>query len=131
MTEQNLITSRQAATAAAADFSPEEVTVVRSGCLDTAYPFVCDYARRTLVQEPTLGPTEKDRTRILHEGGLRIRTTIDPPSQQQVQSRITDVVKASDPLISTVDMIEPGTGRILAMAQSRPVMGGDEVAGQT
>ncbi len=131
MTEQNLITPRQAATASAANFFRDKVTEVRSGCLDTAFPFVCDYVRRTLVRDPTLGPTEEDRRRILHEGGLRIRTTVDPSTQRQVQSRITDVVDASDPLISTMDMIEPGTGRILGMAQSRPVMGAGEAAGQT
>lgn len=131
MSKQNVVTPQQAAKAAATDFSHNKVTAIRSGCLGTDYPNVCDYVRRTLIQDPALGPTEKDRARNLYGGGLTIRTTIDPSTQKQTQSRIADVVGASDPVISTMDMIEPGTGRILAMAQSRPVMGADQKAGQT
>jgi membrane peptidoglycan carboxypeptidase len=36
-----------------------------------------------------------------------------------------------DPVISTMNMIQPGTGLIIAMAQSRPVMGSDAKKGQT
>ncbi len=41
------------------------------------------------------------------------------------------MVGPKDPLISTMNMIQPGTGLILAMAQSRPVMGSDTKKGQT
>ena len=41
------------------------------------------------------------------------------------------MVGAKDPLISTMNMIQPGTGLIIAMAQSRPVMGCNAKKGQT
>ena len=41
------------------------------------------------------------------------------------------MVGPKDPLISTMNMIQPGTGLIIAMAQSRPVMGSDAKKGQT
>ncbi len=47
------------------------------------------------------------------------------------QKRLSKVVSPTDPIISTMNMIQPGTGLILAMAQSRPVMGDNEKAGET
>jgi membrane peptidoglycan carboxypeptidase len=44
---------------------------------------------------------------------------------------VSDVVGPTDPLISTMNMIQPGTGLIVAMAQSRPVMGDSDKKGQT
>ena len=41
------------------------------------------------------------------------------------------MVGPKDPLISTMNMIQPGTGLIVAMAQSRPVMGSNAKKGQT
>ena len=41
------------------------------------------------------------------------------------------MVGPTDPVISAMDMIEPGTGLIVAMAQSRPVMGDNAKKGQT
>lgn len=131
MVEQHMVTAQQAARAAAVGFSRGGLTVSGSGCLDSPYPFICDYVRRTLLQQPSFGTTRADRAKMLDQGGLTIRTTIDSRSQQLVQARLADVVGPTDPLISTMDMIEPGTGRIVAMAQSRPVMGSDEALGQT
>ncbi len=41
------------------------------------------------------------------------------------------VVGPTDPVISTMNMIEPGTGLIVAMAQSRPKMGNNKKKGET
>ncbi|GAA3551138.1 transglycosylase domain-containing protein [Microlunatus spumicola] len=112
-------------------FSEKQVTEVASGCQSTDLPFVCDYVRRTVLQMPSLGKTEADREKLLMRGGLTIRTAIDPDTQDEVQEKVNDAVSAKDPVISVMDMIEPGTGKIVAMAQSRPVMGSDAKKGQT
>ena len=112
-------------------FSEKGVENLSSGCLSSDLPFVCDYVKRTVLQMPSLGKTEADRTKLLMQGGLTIRTGIDPDTQESVQKRVSAAVGPKDPVISVMDMIEPGTGKIVAMAQSRPVMGSDAKKGQT
>ena len=112
-------------------FSPKDVENLASGCQSTDYPFVCDYAKRSVLQMPSLGKTDADREKLLMQGGLTIRTAIDPDTQDTVQKKVSDAVGPKDPVIAAMDMIEPGTGRILAMAQSRPVMGASAKKGQT
>ena len=68
---------------------------------------------------------------MINRGGLTIQTAIDPKTQDLAQKKVSSVVGPKDPLISTMNMIQPGTGLIIAMAQSRPVMGSDAKKGQT
>jgi membrane peptidoglycan carboxypeptidase len=50
--------------------------------------------------------------------------------QDKVQDALSGVVAPTDPVISATVQIQPGTGKILAMAQSRP-FGNDASQGQT
>ena len=68
---------------------------------------------------------------MVNRGGLTIHTAIDPKTQDLAQKKVSAVVGPQDPLISTMNMIQPGTGLIVAMAQSRPVMGSNAKKGQT
>ncbi|WP_375426257.1 transglycosylase domain-containing protein [uncultured Friedmanniella sp.] len=131
MTELKLITSAQAKKAKKVEFDPKDGKVVHAGCLDTRYPFLCDYVRLTLLQSPALGKTEAERRDALYRGGLTIQTAIDPKTQDLAQKKVSSVVSPTDPLISTMNMIQPGTGLIVASAQSRPVMGRSKKKGQT
>jgi membrane peptidoglycan carboxypeptidase len=79
----------------------------------------------------SLGDTVQEREDMLKRGGLTIQTAIDPQTQDLAQKKVSSVVGAKDPLISTMNMIQPGTGLIVASAQSRPVMGSDKKKGQT
>ena len=110
-------------------FAKGDVESVVSGCQSTDYPFICDYVKRTVLQMPSLGTTEAQREQALMRGGLTIRTAIDPKTQDSVQQAVSAAVGPQDPVIAAMDMVEPGTGRIIAMAQSRPVMGSKK--GQT
>ena len=112
-------------------FAKGDVKTLASGCQSSELPFICDYVRRTVLQMPSLGKTDADRLKLLMQGGLTIRTGIDPDVQKTVQDKVSNAVGAKDPVIAAMDMIEPGTGRIVAMAQSRPVMGSDTKKGQT
>jgi membrane peptidoglycan carboxypeptidase len=131
MVELKLITLQQAKVAKQAGFDEKLVKKTRNGCVGTRYPFLCDYVRRTLLNTPSLGKTEEDRENMINRGGLVIQTAIDPKTQDLAEQKVSSVVGPKDPVISTMNMIQPGTGLIIAMAQSRPVMGSNAKKGQT
>jgi len=131
MLELGLITPDEAATAKATPFDQSKVVVSRTGCVGTLYPFMCDYVVRSLLQNPALGATADDRRNTIYRGGLVIKTQIDPAAMDAAQQAVSSKVIATDPVISTMVEVQPGTGLILAMAQSRSVMGTNADAGQT
>jgi membrane peptidoglycan carboxypeptidase len=131
MVELKLITLDQAKEAKKTGFDQKLVQKTRNGCVGTRYPFLCDYVRRTLLNTPSLGKTADDRENMINRGGLVIQTAIDPKIQDLAQKKVSAVVGPRDPVISTMNMIQPGTGLMIAMAQSRPVMGSDAKKGQT
>src|SRR3954470_19075810 len=131
MAELKLISVDQARKAKKSGFNQDQVKKTRNGCVGTRYPFLCDYVRRTLLNAPSLGKTDEERENMINRGGLIIQTAIDPKTQDLAQRKVSSVVGPRDPLISTMNMIQPGTGLIIAMAQSRPVMGSDAKKGQT
>src|SRR4051794_25200691 len=131
MAELTMITPDQVARAKKVSFDKKLVKPTPNGCVGTRYPFLCDYVYRTLLNTPSLGKTVEERENAVKRGGLTIQTAIDPKTQDLAQKRVSSVVGAKDPLISTMNMIQPGTGLIVAMAQSRPVMGAKAKKGQT
>src|SRR6478752_4426698 len=131
MTELGMITPAEAVKAKKTRFDPKTVRPTPNGCVGTRYPFLCDYVRRTLLNTPSLGKSVADREKRINRGGLTIQTAIDPKVQDLAQRKVSAVVAAKDPLISTMNMIQPGTGLIVAMVQSRPVMGSKAKKGQT
>ncbi|HYP43772.1 MAG TPA: transglycosylase domain-containing protein [Propionibacteriaceae bacterium] len=131
MAELQMITPQQQAAAKKAKFDEDAIEGVRNGCIGTRYPFLCDYVRRTMLASPSLGKTEEDRANLINRGGLTIQTAIDPKTQDIAQKRVNAIVGPTDPLISTMNMIKPGTGLIVAMAQSRPEMGSNAKKGET
>lgn len=127
--EIGYITKEEAAAAKEIGFSRRMIRETPNGCVSTEFPFLCDYVRRSLLQEPALGKTPKERENTLNRGGLVIRTKINRQAQRQAEKAVNAVVGPSDPMIGVMVMMEPGTGLITAMAQSRPQMGTG--AGQT
>jgi membrane peptidoglycan carboxypeptidase len=131
MAELKLITPRQVVATKRTGFDESLVKPTRNGCVGTRYPFLCDYVRRTLLQSESLGKTVEERSNMIKRGGITVRTAIDPRSQDRAQKAVSRVVDAKDPIISTMTMLQPGTGLIVAMAQSRPVMGLSKKKGET
>jgi membrane peptidoglycan carboxypeptidase len=131
MLELGLITPAEATTAKATPFDRSKVVPSQTGCVGRKYPFMCDYVVRTLLLNPALGATADERRNTIYRGGLVIKTQIDPVAMDAAQQAVTSKVAATDPVISTMVEVQPGTGLILAMAQSRPVMGTNADAGQT
>jgi membrane peptidoglycan carboxypeptidase len=131
MLELGLITPPEAAAAKATPFDQSKVLPSHTGCVGTLYPFMCDYVVRSLLQNPALGTTADDRRNTIYRGGLVIKTQINPDAMNAAQQAVSSKVAATDPVISTMVEVQPGTGLILAMAQSRPVMGTNADAGET
>ncbi|MGW5191049.1 transglycosylase domain-containing protein [Kribbella sp. NPDC004138] len=97
-----------------------KVEPVPNGCANSRYPFYCDYVVSKLLANPALGATVKDRDHYLKTGGLLIRTSIDPRIQAAAQASIEEHSKRTDSAIAAITIVEPGTGLVKAMVQSRP-----------
>ncbi len=126
-----LPTQAEADAAKKVPFDKTKVSSVKNGCVGTRYPFLCDYVRRTLLDNKNLGETRADREAQLLRGGLTIQTMIDPAAQDAAQAQVSSKVLPVHPVIAASVLIEPGTGLVVAMAQSRPVMGNDVGSGET
>ncbi|MGW2423327.1 transglycosylase domain-containing protein [Streptomyces sp. NPDC001709] len=101
----------------------------KNGCITAVKGagFFCDYVRDVVLNDPVFGKTKETRAKLWNQGGLTIRTTLDPQAQDSVQASIKQHVYKSDPVATAATIVEPGTGKILAMGQSRPYgFGGNE-----
>jgi membrane peptidoglycan carboxypeptidase len=99
---------------------PSQVRPVRNGCANSPYPFYCEYVVSKLLQNPALGATVQARDHYLKTGGLTIRTSIDPRIQAAAQTSIDKRSKPTDNTIAAITVVEPGTGLVKAMVQSKP-----------
>ncbi len=132
MLELNLITSQEATDAKATKFDASKVTSKLKGCANSSLPFICDYALQVLTKQATaLGATESERLNRIYRGGLTITTEIDTKAQNKAQKVVNNNVSPKDPAIGVIVMMDPQTGLIKAMAQSRPDMGTNWRKGQT
>ncbi|WP_162891347.1 transglycosylase domain-containing protein [Aeromicrobium sp. A1-2] len=107
-----------------------KITEYPNGCVSTVAEFSCDYVRRYLLTQDALGADTEERQRALERGGLTIKSTIDVDKQKATNKAVTATVKAKDGAIGALAMIEPGTGAVRALTQSRP-MGRDKKKGQS
>ncbi len=101
-----------------------------NGCLNSTAPFFCDYVIEYLRQDEALGATVEERNKMLAGGGLTIQTTMDPRFQRASTRAVRESVNPTEEAIGALAMVQPGTGEVKALAQSRP-MGRDRSKGQT
>ncbi|MGY0017619.1 transglycosylase domain-containing protein [Streptomyces sp. YJ-C3] len=99
-----------------------KVSKPQNGCITAVKgsAFFCDYVRRVFLSDPVFGKTKEDRAKVWNRGGLTVKTTLDPQSQDSVQASIQENVYKSDKVATAVTLVEPGTGKILGMGQSKP-----------
>lgn len=122
------ITQREADEAAERDLGLE-ISEPRNGCITAVHDagFFCDYVRQEFLSNPAFGETREERSELWTLGGLTIQTTLDPQAQQAAAQAAADGAHADDAVTAAVVQVEPGTGNILSMAQSRPYgTNGDE-----
>ncbi|WP_175408569.1 transglycosylase domain-containing protein [Streptomyces sp. TRM64462] len=99
-----------------------KVTQPKNGCITArdGAGFFCDYVRAVFLSDKVFGETREDRAKIWNRGGLTIRTTLDPQAQRAAQESLKDHVYQTDKVAAAITMVQPGTGKILAMGQSKP-----------
>ena len=83
--------------------------------------YFCDYVTKIIRNDPAFGKTEDDRLKLLYRGGLTITTTLRPKEQTQAYKSVTKAIPVKDKskLAAVLVTVEPGTGKITAMAQNR------------
>ncbi|MFJ9612417.1 transglycosylase domain-containing protein [Streptomyces noursei] len=114
--------TRAEADAAAALPIKLKISRPQNGCITATdgAGFFCDYVREVLLNDKTFGATREIRSQRWMQGGLTIRTTLDRQSQKAIQASLSKHVYEDDPVAAAGAVVEPGTGKILGMGQSRP-----------
>jgi len=102
----------------------------QNGCVNATAPFFCDYVVNYLEQDPDLGSTVDARKKLLYSGGLVIHTTLESANQKAADAAVAKNVYPTDNAVGAIAEVQPGTGNVLTLAQSRP-MGADRKKGQS
>ncbi|WP_329093168.1 MULTISPECIES: transglycosylase domain-containing protein [unclassified Streptosporangium] len=89
------------------------------GCDGSVYPYFCLYVHRELLTNTAFGHTRAERERRLARGGIVLRTTLAPKAQRAAERAIAARVGRKDTEVAAEAMVQPGTGRIRAMAASK------------
>lgn len=129
MAELNVITEQQADKTKAKGLKLD-INKTQNGCFFSRAPFFCDYVLRYLMRDRSLGRTAEERWRLLNSGGLTIRTTVDLRFQDAADESVRSHVYKENDAIGALAMVEPRTGEVKAIAQSRP-MGARKKQGET
>ena len=118
MAHEGMISQKQRAAAAKTGLGLH-MAKFEQGCYYSKYPFFCDYVQAVLLSDPALGKSEEERRRLLYRGGLVVQSTLDVRAQDAAQKAVSETVAPTDLVHGALSMVEPGTGAIKAMAQSR------------
>ncbi|MDQ4503823.1 transglycosylase domain-containing protein [Sinomonas sp. ASV322] len=87
--------------------------------------YFCDYVYHQLLNDPAYGASEDERALKLSRGGLTIKTTLDPRLQGPAQAQVDSTAGANpDKWGASLVTVEPGTGKVLAMAQNSRKLAG-------
>ncbi|WP_027660075.1 transglycosylase domain-containing protein [Salinispora fenicalii] len=81
--------------------------------------FFCDYLRQWWLAQPAFGETVEEREQALRRGGYTVVTSLDPELQATAQQQVTSVYGYDNERALPLAAVEPGTGRVLAMAVNR------------
>ena len=101
------------------------ITEPSTGCQTAAgSAYFCDYVTwviKNQFDDPAT-PDVNEGDQLLQQGGLQIHTTLDLELQNRAETAIAENVPYSDSRFdvgSVAVTVQPGTGRILAMAQNK------------
>ncbi|WHP58718.1 transglycosylase domain-containing protein [Arthrobacter sp. KFRI-F3372] len=97
-----------------------KISPERQGCAYAAMaPYFCDYISHLILNNPAYGPSLIERQRKLYRGGLTIVTTLDSRLQAAAQAQVDGTAGPNpDRWGAALVTVQPGTGKILAMAQN-------------
>jgi membrane peptidoglycan carboxypeptidase len=128
MLKHHSITQAQYDEAIATPVAPV-ITDPSTGCQTAAdgAAYFCDYVTWIVKNDPTFGATADERWANFKTGGFQIYTTLNSQLQKSAHETMTEYVPSSSEdldLGSTIVTVEPGTGRVLAMAQNTNYVAG-------
>ncbi|GAA3747974.1 hypothetical protein GCM10022225_34920 [Plantactinospora mayteni] len=81
--------------------------------------FFCDYFQQWWNANPAFGLTVDERQRTLRRGGYQITTSLDPAIQATALRQTLTVYDYANRHAAPMAVVQPGTGRVLAMAVNR------------
>ena len=111
--------SRQRAAELADEPLKLHVTKRPNECVGSWAPFYCDWVRAKLLADPRLGDSRAARDRALLTGGITVQTALDPKVQRAAQHAVSKILPSTNRAAAAIAIVEPGTGKILAMASNR------------
>ena len=121
MVKTGAATPEQAAAAKAAE--PTFVGKSPNNGCTTAKPndwgFFCDYFQRWWLDQEAFGSTTYDRERRLRGGGYKVVTSLDPAVQKAAHKNVDEQLGVNNREALMVAAVEPGTGRVRALATNR------------
>jgi membrane peptidoglycan carboxypeptidase len=97
--------------------TPNDCASVSSAHND--WGFFCDYFRQWWDAQPQFGASVADREQALREGGYTIVTSLDPNIQAAALANSLKVYGYNSPRSLPTAVVQPGTGRVLALAVNR------------
>ncbi|WP_067509215.1 transglycosylase domain-containing protein [Actinoplanes sp. TFC3] len=121
MLELGYVTPDEAAKAKKTKIS-RTVQHVGNGCVSVktnSWGFFCDYFYRWWLSQDAFGATTYDRERRLKGGGYRIETSLDIKAQNAARENILDHIKDTNKNALLLAGIQPGTGKVRALAANR------------
>ncbi|MGA7204105.1 MAG: transglycosylase domain-containing protein [Specibacter sp.] len=99
-----------------------KVTPNKKGCTTAVRgEYFCEYVTNLIANDANFGKTKADREKKLYQGGLTIKTTLDPRLQDAAQAqfeKFTPMANNPDRIGQSLVTVQPKTGKILAMAQN-------------
>ena len=130
MLAEGKITDKEYKAAIAEPVTPV-ITPSSTGCQTAGgAAFFCDYVTWIIKNDPAFGATEDERWAAFQRGGWKIMTTLDVEMQAAAEAalneRVPKIVPEGDIAGSAVS-VQVGTGRVLAMAQSKDYSADPEV----
>ncbi|WP_077490772.1 transglycosylase domain-containing protein [Sinomonas mesophila] len=98
----------------------------RQGCAYAVQAqYFCDYVLHQVLNDPAYGATPEDRALTVQRSGLVITTTLDPRLQGPAQTQVDATAGANpDRWGASLVTVQPGTGRVLSMAQNTRMLEG-------
>ena len=97
--------------------TPNDCAAVPDGHND--WGFFCDWFTQWWNAQPAFGSSVDERQRTLRRGGWKIISSLDPDVQAEATEQVLRIYPTSNERAAPTAVVQPGTGRVLAMAVNR------------
>ncbi|MEU3454519.1 transglycosylase domain-containing protein [Micromonospora sp. NPDC006766] len=81
--------------------------------------FFCDWFTQWWNAQPTFGQSPEERQQTLRRGGWSIVSSLDPDVQSKTIEQVLGIYAVTNQRAAPTAVVQPGTGRVLAMAVNR------------